>query len=200
MKPWSFLTLLAFGLCMAGPTCANESFANESFLGGDKPFAEAHIVLQLGDDDARVQARVINVANNLIKHYGDPERVDIEIVTYDAGISLLYPDNINADRISGLLISQVKFIVCMNTVETMTRINGKKPELIPASIPVSKKAVKTVPLELMPSILAASGFEPTAKSFLAGPSQVRHKWTITTTSMATASPALISISPTLKRI
>jgi intracellular sulfur oxidation DsrE/DsrF family protein len=110
--------------------------ANEPVAGSDKPFAEARIVLQLGDDDAKVQARVLNVANNLIKHYGDPERVDIEIVTYDAGISLLHPDSIYADRINSLLVSQVKFIVCMNTVETMTRITGKKPELIPASIPV----------------------------------------------------------------
>jgi len=43
-------------------------------------------------------------------------------------------DDINADRITSLLVSQVKFVVCMNTVETMTRITGKKPELILASI------------------------------------------------------------------
>jgi intracellular sulfur oxidation DsrE/DsrF family protein len=106
------------------------------FAGGEKPFAEAHIVLQLGDDDAKVQARVLNVANNLIKHYGDPELVDIEIVAYDSGISLLYPDNPNADRISSLLVSQVKFVVCMNTVETITRVSGERPVLIAAAIPV----------------------------------------------------------------
>ena len=33
----------------------------------DKPFAEAHIILQLSDGDAAVQSRVLNVASNLLK-------------------------------------------------------------------------------------------------------------------------------------
>jgi len=103
VKSWILGTIFTAFLCNVNPVHANEPEA-----GGGKPFAEAHIVLQLGDDDATVQARVLNVANNLIRHYGDPELVDIEIVTYDAGISLLYPDNINADRITSLLVSQVK--------------------------------------------------------------------------------------------
>ncbi len=101
-----------------------------------KPFAEAHIVLQLGDDDAKTQARVISVANNLIKHYGGPDFVDIEIVAYGPGISLLYPDNPLSSRISSLLANDVTFIGCMNTVETITRETGKKPELIPETVPV----------------------------------------------------------------
>ena len=40
---------------------------------GDKPFAEAHVVLQLADGDAESQTRVLSVANNLIKHYGGPD-------------------------------------------------------------------------------------------------------------------------------
>jgi hypothetical protein len=35
-----------------------------------KPFAEARIVLQVVDGDAESQTRVLNVANNLIKHSG----------------------------------------------------------------------------------------------------------------------------------
>ena len=110
--------------------------AQESLEGNSKPFAEAHIVLQLGDDGTQAQSRVLNVANNLIKHYGGPDFVDIEIVAYGPGISLLYPDNPNADRISSLLVSDVKFVACMNTVNTITRKTGKKPDLIAASIPV----------------------------------------------------------------
>lgn len=131
MRNVILVAIVTIGVCLTGATAANEALAT-----GQKPFAEAHIVLQLGDDDPVIQARLLNVANNLIKHYGDPELVDLEIVTYDAGISLLHPENSNADRVKSLLVSQVRFIVCMNTVETMTRINGKKPELIPASIPV----------------------------------------------------------------
>ena len=115
---------------------ASLTFADDTPINSDKPFAEAHIVLQLGDDDPKVQARVISVANNLIKHYGGPDFVDIEIVAYGPGLSLLFPSNPNRARVSSLLVNEVKFIGCMNTVETMTRTTGKKPELITETIPV----------------------------------------------------------------
>jgi len=118
-------------VCAAGSLYADKAMETD-----DKPFAEAHIVLQLGDGDAETQARVLNVANNLIKHYGGPDFVDIEIVAYGPGISLLYPDNANAGRVSSLLVSEIKFIGCMNTVNTIARKTGKKPDLIPATIPV----------------------------------------------------------------
>jgi intracellular sulfur oxidation DsrE/DsrF family protein len=102
----------------------------------DKPFAEAHIVLQLGDADPAIQARTISVANNLIKHYGGPEFVDLEIVAYGPGISLLYPSNPANERVSSLLASDVRFVGCMNTVETIARTTGTRPELISETIPV----------------------------------------------------------------
>jgi intracellular sulfur oxidation DsrE/DsrF family protein len=118
-------------LCLTGALASGKAIGED-----DKPFAEARIVLQLGDDDAKTQARVISVANNLIKHYGGPDFVEIEIVAYGPGISLLYPDNANADRIASLVVNEVKLVGCMNTVETITRKTGKKPDLIPATIPV----------------------------------------------------------------
>jgi intracellular sulfur oxidation DsrE/DsrF family protein len=102
----------------------------------DKPFAEAHIVLQLSDRDAEVQARVINIANNLIKHYGGPDFVDIEIVAFGPGLSLLFPDNPQRERIASLLPSGVRFVGCMNTVASIERETGKRPELIPETVPV----------------------------------------------------------------
>jgi intracellular sulfur oxidation DsrE/DsrF family protein len=102
----------------------------------DKPFAEAFIVLQLSDADPEVQARVISVANNLIKHYGGPDFVDIEIVAFGPGLSLLYPDNPQRERVASLVAADVRFVGCMNTVATIERKTGKKPELIPETIPV----------------------------------------------------------------
>jgi intracellular sulfur oxidation DsrE/DsrF family protein len=124
-------------ICLVALLCgAGSVFADEAMKTDGKPFAEAHIVLQLGDGDAETQSRVLNVANNLIKHYGGPDFVDIEIVAYGPGISLLYPDNDNAERISSLLVNEIKFVGCMNTVNTITRKTGKKPALIPETIPV----------------------------------------------------------------
>lgn len=110
----------------------------------EKPFAEAHIVLQLADGDAESQARVLSVANNLIKHYGGPDFVDIEIVAYGPGLSLLFPGNDNAERISSLLANGVRFVGCLNTVETIERQTGKRPELIPETIPVQTGVAQLV--------------------------------------------------------
>jgi intracellular sulfur oxidation DsrE/DsrF family protein len=109
-----------------------------------KPFAEARIVLQMADSDTESQTRVLNVANNLIKHYGGPDFVDIEVVAYGPGLSLLYPDNANEERISSLLANEVRFVGCMNTLESIERATGKRPQLIPEAIPVQTGVARLV--------------------------------------------------------
>ena len=110
----------------------------------DKPFAEAHIVLQMGDDDPEYQSRALSVANNLIKHYGGPDFVDIEIVAYGPGISLLYRDNPNRERVSSLLTNAVRFVSCLNTLDTIERTTGERPEVIPEAVPVQTGIARIV--------------------------------------------------------
>jgi uncharacterized protein len=110
----------------------------------EKPFAEAFIVLQISDADPGVQARVINVANNLVKHYGGPDFVDIEVVAFGPGLSLLFPDNPQRERIESLVAADVRFVGCLNTVESIERKTGKKPELIPETIPVQAGVAELV--------------------------------------------------------
>lgn len=102
----------------------------------DKPFAEAFIVLQLSDQDPLKQDAVLDVANNLIKHYGSPDVVDIEIVAFGPGMRLLIEGNTRSERISSLTESGVRFVGCMNTVDTMERKTGKRPALNEHTIPV----------------------------------------------------------------
>jgi intracellular sulfur oxidation DsrE/DsrF family protein len=140
MRPAFVIVNAVFLYCLlSAPVLADEEDA-----GDDKPFAEAHIVLQLADSDAKTQSRVLSVANNLIKHYGGPDFVDIEIVAYGPGISLLFVDNANDQRISSLLANDVRFVGCMNTVDTITRKTGKKPVLIPETIPVQTGVARLV--------------------------------------------------------
>jgi len=101
----------------------------------DKPFAEHKIVLQLSDYDPKKQALVISVANNLLKFY-DPDKVAIEVVAFGPGIELLAPDNSNRKLIESLLAQGVKFDICLNTVDTIERETGKRPQYIPAATPV----------------------------------------------------------------
>jgi intracellular sulfur oxidation DsrE/DsrF family protein len=101
----------------------------------DKPFAEHKIVLQLSDKDPKKQALVISVANNLLKFY-DPDKVAIEVVAFGPGIDLLRSDNKNRKLVESLIAQGVRFDVCLNTVETVERETGKRPDIIPGATPV----------------------------------------------------------------
>ncbi|MDR3487520.1 MAG: hypothetical protein P4M05_21790 [Bradyrhizobium sp.] len=101
----------------------------------DKPFAEHRIVLQLSDNDPRKQSLVVSVAYNLLKLYG-PDKAAIEVVAFGPGIDLLRPDNPNRQRVESLVAQGVRFDVCLNTVDTIERETGKRPEFIPAATPV----------------------------------------------------------------
>jgi intracellular sulfur oxidation DsrE/DsrF family protein len=101
----------------------------------DKPFAEHKIVLQLSDNDARRQALVISVANNLMKFY-DPDKVAVEIVAFGPGIELLKPDNPNRKLVESLVAQGARVDICLNTVDTIERDTGRRPEFIAAATPV----------------------------------------------------------------
>ena len=101
----------------------------------DKPFAEHKIVLQLSDSDPHKQALVLSVANNLLKAY-DPDKVAIEVVAFGPGIDLLRSENNSRPRVESLIAQGVRFDVCENTVDTVERETGKRPEIIAAATPV----------------------------------------------------------------
>jgi uncharacterized protein len=101
----------------------------------DKPFAEHRIVLQLSDNDPKKQGLVISVANNLLKLY-DPDKVAIEVVAFGPGIDLLRADSANRKLVESLVAQGVRFDVCLNTLDTVERETGHRPDIIPAAIPV----------------------------------------------------------------
>lgn len=94
----------------------------------EKVFAEKKVVLQISDSDPFKQTLVLNVANNLIKHYG-PDKVEVEIVAFGPGLRLLFDENDNKDRIQGLSTNGVRFAACNNTLTNMTKLLGEKPKL-----------------------------------------------------------------------
>ena len=90
----------------------------------EKPFAEHKFVLQISDMDPSKQTLVLNVAGNILKHYG-ADQADVEIVAFGPGLRLLFEDNNNAGRIDGLVESGVRFFACQNTINNMSRIIGE---------------------------------------------------------------------------
>jgi hypothetical protein len=122
--------MIAFALASAAPAVGAEPAPLP-----DKPFAEHRVVLQLSDNDPKKQSLVISVAYNLLKLY-DPDKVAIEVVAFGPGVDLLFPDNANRQRIESLVAQGVKFDICLNTVDTIERDTGKRPQYIPAATPV----------------------------------------------------------------
>ena len=108
-------------------------------------FAEEKIVLQISDDDPFKQTLVLNVANNLIKHYGK-NKVAIEIVAFGPGLRLLFDENKNSTRIDSLVLDDVTFAACENTIASMTKQLGHAPALHKSAKPVSAGVVRIIDL------------------------------------------------------
>jgi intracellular sulfur oxidation DsrE/DsrF family protein len=101
-------------------------------LNDDKPFAEAHVILQVSDADPSRHHTVLDIANNLTRHYGGPDMADIEIIAFSSGVAmLLATDNKQAQRIANLMENGVRFYVCGNTLDTIERRNGTRPVVLP---------------------------------------------------------------------
>ena len=112
---------------------------------GDKPFAEHKVVLQISDADPTKQTLVLNVASNLIKAYG-PDKVDVEIVAFGPGLRLMFDDNHNRGRISGLTDNGVRFAACGNTLKKVSKNLGKTPALNSNATEVPAGVVRIVDL------------------------------------------------------
>ena len=108
-------------------------------------FAEQKIVLQISDPNPFKQTLGLNVAGNILRHYGQ-DRVAIEIVAFGPGLRLLFAENANKGRIQSLVDSGVRFSACKNTIRNMGKKLGHPPELNPNAVPVTAGVVRIVDL------------------------------------------------------
>jgi intracellular sulfur oxidation DsrE/DsrF family protein len=134
MKRLSKVLRVLAGAAMLAATVPCASRAQQVPL-QDKPFAEHKIVLQLSDSDPRKQALVISVANNLLKLY-DPDKVAVEVVAFGPGIDLLRAESASRKQLESLIAQGVRFDVCLNTVDTIERETGRRPDIMPGATPV----------------------------------------------------------------
>jgi len=133
--------LLGIPLLLVLATLATQSNAAPD----DKPFAEKKVVLQISDPNPMKQTLVLNVASNLVKHYG-PDKVDVEIVAFGPGLRLLFENNANKGRINGLSDNGVRFAACSNTLKKMGSKLGHTPILHSNAVSVDAGVVRIVDL------------------------------------------------------
>jgi len=122
---------LAAALCLTAHVAMSEDAASAP----DHPFAEHHLVLQLSDASSAKADLVISVANRLLEFYG-PDGIAIEIVTFGPGVHLLEAGSRKRKYVDSLIAQNVRFDVCMNTIESIERRTGKAPALNPRAVKV----------------------------------------------------------------
>jgi len=93
--------------------------------------AKNKIVIQVSSADAKTQTIALNNAVKVQKHYG-PGEVDVEIVAYGPGLSILTTGkkNKNAKRVASLAMSDITFSACGNTMKKITKKKGKAPKIV----------------------------------------------------------------------
>ena len=94
------------------------------------------VVFQVSTGDAGTQNLVLNNVANLQKHYG-MDNVDIVVVAYGPGLSILTKQSKEAKRVESLALQNITFDACHNTMEGIKRKTGKMPVLL--------EGVKVVP-------------------------------------------------------
>ncbi|MCB1774763.1 MAG: DsrE family protein [Gammaproteobacteria bacterium] len=106
------------------------------------------IVLHLDEADPARQELVLNNASNINKFYQDKgEEVEIEIVAYGPGLTMLVPGKSTvADRVTSISqnFDNVQFKACSNTLTKMSQKAGKDVKLMPQAKMVPSGVVHLV--------------------------------------------------------
>lgn len=92
------------------------------------------LALQISDNDPAKMNAVLNVAANVSKYYSDKgDEVEIQIVAFNAGLNMLRADKSPVlERLKSFKqgMPDVSFMACENTLDAMTRVEGKEPPLV----------------------------------------------------------------------
>src|SRR6186997_947720 len=113
--------------------------------------AEKHkLALQISDNDPAKMNAVLNVAANVSKYYSDKgEEIDIQIVAFNAGLHMLRDDTSPVkSRLKSFSegMPNVTFKACQNTLENMSKREGKTPPLVGNADLVPSGAVTLIEL------------------------------------------------------
>jgi uncharacterized protein len=112
---------------------------------------ETHkLALQISDNDPGKMNAVLNVAANVSKYYSDKgDEVEIQIVAFNAGLHMLRDDTSPVKpRLASFKqgMPNVSFMACENTLEAMTRSEGKEPPLVENATRVKAGVVTLIEL------------------------------------------------------
>lgn len=135
--PWVALPaaalMLALTALILAPLAVTAALAHP--VEDDGGFVTHRLALQVSDDDEAAMRSALDIAANVSRFYSDQaEEIDIRIVVYGPGLSMLRPDKTPVmERLTSFQQSMpnVAFVACGNTIDTLEREEGSRPEVVP---------------------------------------------------------------------
>jgi len=110
-----------------------------------------HLALQISDDDPAKMNAVLNVAANVSRYYsGKGDEVEIEVVAFDGGLTMLRADKSPVlTRLKSFKegMPNVSFMACQNTLDSIARHEGKEPPLVDNAERVTAGVVTLIELQ-----------------------------------------------------
>ena len=110
-----------------------------------------YLAIHVDDNDKAKMNIALNNAANVTKYYEDKgEEVEIEIVAYGPGLHMYRTDTSPVKtRIAAMSLEHenLKFSACGNTLDGMTKKEGKMPELIGEATVVTSGVVRLMELQ-----------------------------------------------------
>ncbi len=128
LNPHLSATMLAVSLLFASlpaaaaekPTTAETATAAE----------QTHrLIIQVNKREEDYQDHLLSNIVNLQKHYG-MDNIEIEVVAYGPGIWLVTDKSAFLKRVESLMMQNVTFTACGNTLDTVAESSGTRPALI----------------------------------------------------------------------
>jgi hypothetical protein len=108
------------------------------------------LALQITDNDADKMNTVLNVAANVSKYYSDKgEEVEIQVVAFNAGLHMLREDTSPVKpRLTSFAksMTNVSFKACQNTIDGMSKREGKAIPIVGEAERVPSGAVTLIEL------------------------------------------------------
>jgi intracellular sulfur oxidation DsrE/DsrF family protein len=110
-----------------------------------------YLAIHVDDNDKGKMNIALNNAANVTKYYeAKGEKVEIEIVAYGPGLHMYRADSSPVKtRIAAMSLENenIKFSACGNTLNLMTKKEGKMPELIGEATVVQSGVVRLMELQ-----------------------------------------------------
>ncbi|MEK7991460.1 MAG: hypothetical protein VSS52_010680 [Thiotrichaceae bacterium] len=137
---YSVISVFSLWMLFAGVLTADE-------MPQDDFFEPAHkVVIQVSSSDPKIHNIALNNAVNLQKAFG-VDNVAIEVVAYGPGLSLYTVKSLSSERIPSLAMQNIRFSLCGNTLEKVTKKKGKAPVLVDGVNIVQSGAMRIVELQ-----------------------------------------------------